>query len=187
MLSRYTLLILNGAILTVCAVFIEPDRNFLITALLLGLPLLDAHYRKVSVGHTHQEVIRWIITSCLILSILTFNPEKLTYLLTLILFVALPEEWFFRRYIQQSVNDYFSQLNTDLKISTSWLAILLTSGFFSLVHIPLQGYSGLLVFFPSLILGYVYQMKKDLVFVILLHSLFNLFFIAYLQDIIKHI
>jgi len=40
---------------------------------------------------------------------------------------------------------------------------------------------GVLVFFSSLLFGYVYQYSRNLLLVVLLHALANLFFIVYIR------
>ena len=185
MQSRYILLLLNGAILSVCAVFVDTERKLLLTSLLLILPLLDKHYRQVELTLNKTNLYQWLITGCFIALLLLTNPEQLNSIAILVFFVALPEEWFFRRYFQQNLYEYFKRNKlSDYSVPRN-LAIFSTSLFFALMHLPTQGYIGLTVFLPSLVLGYVYQMKQDLIFVILLHSLFNLFFIAYLQDFLQ--
>ena len=96
----------------------------------------------------------------------------------IILFTALPEEWFFRRYIQQKLTQLFQQ-------ESGLYANLLTLVFFAVLHLPTQGIQGLSVFFPSLFLGWLYQSKRDIILVILVHSLFNLVYIIYLREIIQ--
>ncbi len=66
-------------------------------------------------------------------------------------------------------------------ISQPRLANVVSSLLFTLLHIPLQGGVGLLVFFPSLLFGYVYQRSRNLIVVVLLHALANLFFIIYIR------
>ena len=185
--GRFTLLLLNGAILTVCAVFVDIERKLLLTSLLLMLPLLDQHCRQTNVSFNKQTFSHWLLISCIITLLLIANPEQLGSFTKLLLFVALPEEWFFRRYIQSTLFDYFSHRKISFKFPLSLLSILSTSLLFTLMHLPTQGYIGLSVFLPSLLLGYVYQLKQDLIFVILLHSLFNLFFIIYLQHFLQYI
>jgi len=188
MQSRFMLLLLNGAILTACAVFIDTERKLLLIALMLFLPLLDKYRRDISITLNKQCVIRWLSLTGLIALLLLVTPAyqstpQLINLLTIVLLTALPEEWFFRRYVQSTLLTYFSRKKSIKLLPANVLSIIFTSVFFATLHIPVQGYIGLAVFIPSVILGYIYQLKQDLIFVILLHSLFNLIFIIYIREI----
>jgi len=186
MQSRFSLLLLNGTILTVCAVFIGAEQKLLLTSLMLFLPLIDKHNRQLEPIFYKRQFTAWLILICLIWILLLLSPSQQQYFLSIVLLTALPEEWFFRRYLQNTLKLYFDTKVVFRNISASSLAIICSSLVFALLHLPLQGYIGLATFIPSLILGYSYQMKQDLIFVILLHSLFNLFFIIYLQNFIQH-
>jgi len=179
--SRIFLLILNGTILTVCAVFVSAERKLLLTALMLFLPLLDRHSFHLQTSIHKQQLIQWFSLVGLVCLLLIVEPAQLEIFFSILFLTALPEEWFFRHYLQNILVKYFNTSHTLKKSYSSHLAIVCTSVVFALMHLPLQGYIGLATFFPSLILGYAFQMKKDLIFVILLHSLFNLIFIIYLQ------
>ena len=50
-MSRFTLLFLSGAILTVCAVFIYDARAWVLTGLMLFLPFLDQPWRNAQAFH----------------------------------------------------------------------------------------------------------------------------------------
>ena len=59
-------------------------------------------------------------------------------------------------------------------------ANLATSAFFAVVHVPTQGLVGLTVFVPSLIFGWLYQARRDIVLVTLLHAIANLVYAFYI-------
>jgi len=189
MLSRSTLLLLNGAILTGCAVFVEGERKLILTSLMLFLPLLDSHYRWFHIRLNLTKLIRWLAVTTLALALLIINPtylstQHLTTLLAITLFTVLPEEWFFRYYFQTTLHKLITK-RFATSHSSLWASNVLTSTIFTCMHLPIQGIIGFAVFIPSLVLGYLYQLKKDLIFVILVHALFNLFFIIYIQKYVS--
>lgn len=187
--SRSLLLYINGAILLACAVLIIDDnRKLVLTALLLFLPLLDHNYRQIRYAAINKSsLINWsfIISIMLVVCIsdTTYSiTEQSTLLISIALFTALPEEWFFRRYFQDAIQNTLKsgrRFNTQPQL----LSNLITSTLFTMLHLPIQGAAGMAVFIPSLILGYIYQKKKDLIFVILIHSLFNIIYIRHMADI----
>ncbi|MDH5572122.1 MAG: CPBP family intramembrane metalloprotease [Gammaproteobacteria bacterium] len=179
-MSRYTLLILNGAILTGCAVFIYPARTSLLTALLLLLPLLDRSWYIPDLTPQKKQLFFMLAILCLYALVITLHPDLLYKALMILFLVALPEEWFFRAYFMIQLESLLRN-----KISQTshacWLSNIATSFLFSLTHIPIQGLFGLSVFFPSLFFGWLYQKRKNLILVVLLHALSNLIFIIYIR------
>lgn len=191
-MSRYSLLFLNGAILTVCAVFIYGARAMVLTGLMLFLPFVDRQWQipfcRVRRAHqspygAHGAPYIWLSLVACVMALLVINPQHASTALMIFLFTALPEEWFFRAYVQTRIE----QLITDKAIVLSpvkgmWLANIVTSTFFALIHLPVQGILGLLVLMPSLLFGWLYQAYRDIALVILLHTLSNLIFIIYIRD-----
>jgi len=179
-MSRYTLLIINGAILTACAVFIYPGRSTVLTALLLLLPFLDRSWQPPD---WHSQKSNLAITVSLLASyslLIALNPDELYLSLSLLLLVALPEEWFFRAYLMVRLQSLFKDRNTS-DVATLWGSNIIISALFALMHTPTQGLFGLSVFFPSLVFGWVYQKSKNLILVILLHGISNLMFLLYMK------
>lgn len=119
------------------------------------------------------------------LTLVWFNPQHANTALIILLFTALPEEWFFRAYaltrVEQLITDKMTNLSPHKIL---WLANIITSVFFALVHLPTQGAAGLMVLLPSLLFGWLYQVYRDLPLVILLHTLSNLVFIIYIRDML---
>ena len=205
-MSRYTLLFLNGAILTVCAVFIYDARAFVLTGLMLFLPLFDMqwqhrdrHWRlpfsrmlreQTSApgergARNRSQLVLWLLLTFLTLALIMFNPQHANTALIILLLTALPEEWFFRAYVQTRTERLIIDNTTNISPhKIMWLANITTSGFFALTHLPTQGVAGLWVLLPSLLFGWLYQAYRDLPLVILLHTLSNLFFIIYLRDML---
>lgn len=81
--------------------------------------------------------------------------------------IAIPEEIFFRGFIQE-------------RLGNNWKAIIITSLLFSFAHIPnliFQGdYLSPLTFFPSLIMGWLYMKRSNLLPSIIFHFFANLFY-----------
>ena len=191
--GSFYLLIINGAILTVCAVFIGAQRHFVLIGLLLFLPLLDHHFRQGPRLALCPPTILQLLTLCLIALLLLsrgtgLTGDRLSLILAIILLTALPEEWFFRAYFQQTLQTILTRqagigrlpLPVD-NMAAAWIANIITSTLFAILHVPLQGVMGLSVFLPSLFFGWLYQQKNDIILVILVHALFNLFYIIILH------
>ncbi len=164
---------LFGAVLAGCAVFIFEDRSFLLTGLMLFLPLFDRNWRSPKISYCRFNLIAWGLCLLSAGGILLLHPAMLGMALTTLLLAALPEEWFFRAYFMSRLEQNgFNPLYANLGASS----------LFALLHIPTQGLFGLSVFFPSLFFGWIYQRNRDLVLVILLHALSNIVFFVYIQD-----
>ena len=164
---------LSSALITGCAVFIFEGRTFLLTGLMLFLPLLDRSWHPPKISCSRFQLMSWSLCLLSAAGILLFNPAMLTLALTTLLLTALPEEWFFRGYFMSRLEQIgFSNISANLSAST----------LFALLHVPTQGLFGLSVFFPSLFFGWVYQRSRDLVLVILLHALSNIVFFVFIEE-----
>ncbi|RME83450.1 MAG: CPBP family intramembrane metalloprotease [Planctomycetota bacterium] len=99
-------------------------------------------------------------------------PKDFPYLQILLfqlLWIAFPEEYFFRAYLQQNL-----EKNYDSQENSFFLALLESSLLFALAHGILRWHwSGLAVFFPSLLFGYAYQKSKALSVPIIIHGFAN--------------
>ena len=164
------LLVINGVTLLGCAFFMGKTYYVLITALLLFLPLLDRQWQPVCFNGFKNHYYIWALTGFCYFLLLFKNEEYIVIALNIIVFTALPEEWFFRCYFLQRLELFNKNL---------WLTNGICSIFFAVLHIPTQGWAGLLVFFPSLLFGYIYQKSKNLVLIVLLHGLSNLIYMMY--------
>ena len=88
----------------------------------------------------------------------------------MVLVAALPEEWFFRAYLQKCLGNNVA-------------AVLLVSLMFSLMHyITHRSVETWLVFIPSIFFGWIYKKTDDLILVVILHALSNLVFYIYLES-----
>ena len=166
---------LSGALLAGCAVFVFDGRAFLLTALMLFLPLLDRRWSMPAWRCSRAMLAGQLL--CLLAGglVLFLHPEIRALAISTLLLAALPEEWFFRAYFmyrleQSGLRPVHANLGASL--------------LFALLHVPLQGVFGLSVFFPSLFFGWIYQRSRDLLLVILLHALSNLVFFAWLKPLV---
>ena len=106
---------------------------------------------------------------------LTFNKLSLSFIIMELMFVALPEEVFFRGYLQQ-------QLGNTIKVVVV-VSILFAFGHFVTLclggdhSIPVCSQS-ILTFFPSLVMGYLYVATETLWASIIFHFLANLVYIS---------
>lgn len=187
-MSSQKLLIFNGATLTVCAVFDFAWRANMLIGLMLFLPLLDKNWVFPKLRTTPLNLKNWGLVTTAILILLATNLSHILPAMNTMLLAALPEEWFFRAYFLQQLT----------KVKMSWvflkhkqinqpfhpfLSNILTSTFFSLLHIPTQGWFALSIILPSLFYGWVYQKTQDLLLIILLHTLSNIIFFIYISQI----
>ena len=164
---------LFGAALTGCAVFIYPQRTFVLTTLMLFLPLLDKQWRLSASHITRYRLSILLLCSITIFVLTGLEPDYLDIALMTLLTAALPEEWFFRGYFMMQIE------NIGLR---PYQTNVLTSMLFALLHLPTQGLFGLSVFIPSLIYGYIYQRTRDIILVVLLHTISNIVFFIYILE-----
>jgi membrane protease YdiL (CAAX protease family) len=167
--------LINGAVLLGCAVFDFAWKNTILVALMLFLPFIDRQWSIPRIRTYNNQRLFWFLFLTAIVIIFLFNTNQLNFILYTLLLVALPEEWFFRAYFLTRMKRLFSN---------NWTANIVTSALFAIMHVPAQGWFGLSVFIPSLILGWLYQQRQDIVLVTLLHALSNIVYMVYLQGII---
>ncbi len=138
-------------------------------ALMLIFPLVAGY--KVKIRFPIKDILMGLIVS-----IVVIFPYYLVFGSTLksitayafifqLLSVALPEEFFFRGFLQDSIG-------RNLRV------VLLVSLMFSLAHLPkaifLGDWTSLLSFFPSVIMGWLYMKTNNIVPGTLFHLLANL-------------
>lgn len=138
---------------------------------LLFLPFIDAQWTSPPLKiKTKQDII--YILACLlsITALLILQPQQLSYFVSMLLLTALPEEWFFRAYLLNRIG------------TRGWRSNLITSLVFTTLHLVsnLNLYA-LLVIFPSLVFGWVFQKTRNIYLLILLHALSNLVFVIYMK------
>lgn len=96
-------------------------------------------------------------------------------LLENLLLVALPEELFYRGYMQTRFKDYFI-LKRVSKRASIILAIIITSFLFSISHlVTIPNPVRLSVFFPSLVFGALREIRNSIYPSVVFHGLSNVF------------
>jgi membrane protease YdiL (CAAX protease family) len=164
---------LNGAALAGSAVFFgrHPDYGFAAVAMMLFLPLLDEGWRTPVLPRRPRQ---FGVSAALLaagIALLVWRPELAGFAASTLFFAALPEEWFFRAYFMTRIGD---------GLRSNLIASLL----FALMHgLTRDWATAALVFVPSLFYGWLYQRTRDIVLVVLVHALSNLFYAAFIARI----
>jgi membrane protease YdiL (CAAX protease family) len=162
--------LLSGAALMGGAAFSYPGREYALVGFMLFLPLLDRHWGLPALSYRRSRLFAWTGLTLAIASLLAWQPQFLGFGVSTLLLAALPEEWFFRAYFM-------------VRLGANWQANFITSLLFALLHGLVWGLTtAFLVFFPSLFFGWLYQRTQDLVLLVLVHTLSNLFFTLFLAD-----
>lgn len=157
---------LGGAAFIGCAVFFSGGlRDGVLIALMLVCPLLDSTWRPPPFPKSllHQFLFLGAVLTALFL--LSRHPADWVLFISILLFSALPEEWFFRAYLMA-------------RTGANWRANVTTSLLFSALHgITHDAITAVLVFIPSLIFGYLYQQTRNFPLVVMTHAISNLIFL----------
>ena len=141
-------LILRLHVITCVAVF---------TVLLCGIMLLD-HYK-------------------VLLPMRPIIPERRLYIWFCyqFLFAAVPEELFFRGYLQSNIINILNTVAGKKSVFLSWCAIFISAMVFAVSHAVLLGnVISLITFFPGLILGWLFFRTNSLLAPILFHGIANI-------------
>ena len=97
-----------------------------------------------------------------------------------ILTVALPEEYFFRGFVQRVLKDKLPSIKVPLLPGKFPIAIVVASLLFALCHLAsVPAPTRLAVFFPSLIFGWMYERSGSLTQPIIYHALSNVVLTTY--------
>jgi membrane protease YdiL (CAAX protease family) len=141
----------------------------LLPLLMLIFPFAVGH--RVKLTFSLQDFSLGLVVSLIVLLpyYLLFGGTGKTITLYALIFqilaVSLPEEFFFRGFLQDSIGKNFK-------------AVFLVSLLFSLAHLPKVIFMGewisLLSFFPSLIMGWLYMKTNNILPGVLFHFLANL-------------
>jgi len=103
------------------------------------------------------------------------QPDEVSYALTQIVVVALPEEMFFRGYLQGRLEDAFATRVRFLGADLCPQAWLLQALLFGLLHFAVDLHPArLAVFFPALLFGWLASLRGGLGAAIFVHALCNL-------------
>ena len=101
-------------------------------------------------------------------------PDALPWLVVdQLLGVGLPEEFFFRGYLQSQLNRSFGR-PWELLGSRVGVGLPLAAGLFALCHVPLGGVSQLIVFFPGLLYGWLRERSDSVVVPTVYHAASNI-------------
>ena len=94
--------------------------------------------------------------------------------------VALPEEYFFRGFVQRVLRDKLPKIKVPFLPGPFPLAIVVSSLLFALVHMAAVPHvNRLAVFFPSLLFGWLYERSGNLSQPIAYHALSNVVLAVY--------
>lgn len=165
---------IGGAALAGGAVFFaEPIRTVVLVGIMLFFPLFDRDWQPPAIPRRLRHVISWAVLALLIGMVLLAEPRYRTAAASALLIAALPEEWFFRAYVQSTL-DLWTRFH-------GLRSILISSLLFSLIHgLSRDWTTAALVFVPSLFYGLLYQRTRDLPLIVLVHTLSNLVYVEYL-------
>jgi membrane protease YdiL (CAAX protease family) len=155
---------------------IKPANNIYYSSLpilMLIYPIIARH--RVRLRFSMRDVLLGLIVSVIVLLpyylIAGSNIKAVSASLIIfqLLIVALPEEFFFRGFLQESTGKTFR-------------AVLLVSVLFSLAHLPrallLNDWVSLLSIFPSVVMGLLYMKTNNILPGTIFHLLANLVYIA---------
>jgi membrane protease YdiL (CAAX protease family) len=151
---------------------IKPAKSIYYSALpvlMLIFPIVVSH--RIKIKFSLKDFLLGLIVSVAVLLpyhlLFGGNIKSVTayYVVFQLLSISLPEEFFFRGFLQDSIG-------RNLK------AILLASLLFSLAHLPKAVFSGewisLLSFLPSLVMGWLYMKTNNILPGTIFHLLANL-------------
>ncbi len=137
--------------------------------LMLMFPIIVGH--RVKLRFSIRDFLLGLVVSIVILLpyylIFGGNLGKISayYIIFQLLIVSLPEEFFFRGFLQDSIGKGFK-------------AVLLVSLLFSIAHLPKAVFLGewisLFSFFPSIVMGWLYMKTNNILPGTLFHLLSNL-------------
>jgi len=98
----------------------------------------------------------------------------IAYLIVHLGIVALPEEWFFRGYLQTRLDERWGTPWSFLGAELGW-GFIASALLFALLHpILLPGFHRLLVFFPALLFGYLRARTGNIGSAVMIHATSNL-------------
>jgi membrane protease YdiL (CAAX protease family) len=144
-------------------------QPLLLAGAMFTLPLCDSKWQLPATKINGKQIFIWMMGASASLAIIITEPKLLGFFFLMLFFVALPEEWFFRSYLM-------------VRIGNGIAANIVASICFTVVHAIGNGLvPSILIFFPSLVLGWIYQRQRNVITVAMLHALMNLIYMAYLH------
>ncbi len=171
-LKHFLLPCILFTVVALVATLMPHNRNWLLPILFLLLPFIDFQWRLPRISLARQSLISWAVLVLIIIILLLKNAPLIDLFFVMVTVAALPEEWFFRAYLQK-------------RLGNSIAAVLLVSLMFSSMHYITQASAGAwLVFIPSVFFGWMYKKTGDIVLVVISHALSNLLYYIYLKTYI---
>lgn len=117
----------------------------------------------------HYLLARWLLGQRFHFQL----PDALPWLLAdQLLGIGLPEEFFFRGYLQSQLNRTFGRPWQLLGVRCGW-GLPLASALFALCHVPLGGVGQLIVFFPGLLYGWLRERTDGVLVPTIYHAFSN--------------
>lgn len=155
-------------LLAVAVVTANSPYQYVLVLYLLFIPFISPDFVKTPFANSFTGELAGLsalklslLCATLIVAILIFHPDLWRFGLSTLLLVALPEELFFRAYLQRRLGNHLA-------------AIITVSLIFSITHgLATSWLLAALVFVPSLVFGWVYKKSGSLALVILFHALAN--------------
>lgn len=156
-----------------CISFLAPQQffDYLIPLLLVLLPVMAG--ARINFSFSGNHFVPGIFVSLIILlpyALLeiylgrVFVIPSISMLVFQLLMVSIPEEVFFRGFLQESIGNNIT-------------GIVITSLLFSLAHLPIflfyNDVYALLTFFPSIVIGFLYMKTANILPCIMFHFLSN--------------
>jgi len=168
---------LGSALLTGSAIFYSSYQAIVLAAIMLIYPALDKKWKFPTLKYNYPNILIWIIIIALTGIFSLSETISIKLILTSLILTAIPEEWFFRAYIQTQLENYLKNKRVTLSNSSTAISIITASLFFASIHVIVQNNIILLpaIFFPSLFFGYLFYKTQDIVLVILTHLISNIF------------
>lgn len=150
--------------------------DYIVPVYLLAMPLIFAGRFNFSFVPRHISLGLIVSAGILVPFYILFHktgqaaPVTVNFVLIQLFAVSLPEEVFFRGFLQ-------SLLGNDLK------AVFIVSSMFAAAHLPAFIFSGdsyaLITFFPSLVMGFLYLKTSNILPSIIFHFFANMVFFTF--------
>jgi membrane protease YdiL (CAAX protease family) len=100
--------------------------------------------------------------------------------------VALPEEFFFRGYLQTQLDKSFGRPYRFLRADVG-LGLPIAAGVFALCHVPFGGPARMIVFFPGLLYGWLRARTDTIVVPTLYHAASNILMKVMIASLVPHV
>jgi membrane protease YdiL (CAAX protease family) len=110
------------------------------------------------------------------------SGSKLAWILRQFVQVAFCEELFFRGYVQGRVRSLLQPICVERDHALATATIVISSGVFAIAHCVVWGqWAGIMIFFPGLVLGWLFWRTNSLLEPVLYHGLANIAYVMLLS------